>query len=141
MDLIKQIVARAQANKQRIVLPEGTEERTIQAADRLIADGVADIILLGNPDEIMALARQYGLGNISRATLVDPKNHEKKALYAEMLWNLRKSKGMTLEQAIKLGEDPLFLACLMIKNGDADGEIAGAKNTTGNVLRPAFQII
>lgn len=106
MDLIKQIVARAQANKQRIVLPEGTEERTIQAADRLIADGVADIILLGNPDEIMALARQYGLGNISRATLVDPKNHEKKALYAEMLWNLRKSKGMTLEQAIKLGEDP-----------------------------------
>ena len=138
MDLIKQIVARAQANKQRIVLPEGTEERTIKAADRLIADGVADIILIGNPDEIMALSQQYGLNHISEATLVDPLNHEKKGEYAELLWNLRKSKGMTLEQATKPAEDPLFLACLMIKNGDADGEIAGAQNTTGNVLRPAF---
>lgn len=141
MDLIKQIVARAQENRQRIVLPEGTEERTIKAADRLIADGVADIILIGNPDEIMALAQKFGLKNISQATLVDPLNNEKKELYADLLWNLRKSKGMTQEQAMKLVEDPLFLACLMIKNGDADGEIAGARNTTGNVLRPAFQII
>lgn len=135
------IIARAKANKQRIVLPEGTEERTLQAADRLLADGVADIILIGNPAEINELAARYGLNHIGEATLVDPKNNEKKAVYADLLFELRKKKGMTPEQAAALAEDPLYLACLMIKNGDADGEIAGAQNTTGNVLRPALQII
>lgn len=141
MDLMHDIIARAKANKQRIVLPEGTEERTLKAADRLLADGVADIILIGNPDEIGRLAAGFGLSNIGKATLVDPKNNEKKAVYAELLYELRKKKGMTPEQAAALAEDPLYLACLMIKNGDADGEIAGAQNTTGNVLRPALQII
>lgn len=141
MDLMQDIIARAKANKQRIVLPEGTEERTLKAADRLLADGVADIILIGNPDEINRLAAGLGLSHIGQATLVDPKDNEKKAVYAELLYELRKKKGMTPEQAASLAEDPLYLACLMIKNGDADGEIAGAQNTTGNVLRPALQII
>lgn len=141
MDLIQDIVARAQANKQRIVLPEGTEERTLKAADRLLADGVADIILIGNPAEINGLAERFGLTHIQEATIVDPENHEKKAAYAELLFQLRQKKGMTPEKAAVLVEDPLFLACLMIKAGDADGEIAGAENTTGNVLRPALQII
>lgn len=141
MDLMQDIIARAKANKQRIVLPEGTEERTLKAADRLLADGVADIILIGNPDEINKLAAELGLTNIDKATLVDPKNNEKKEVYANLLFELRKKKGMTIEQATVLAEDPLYLACLMIKNGDADGEIAGAQNTTGNVLRPALQII
>ena len=127
MDLMQDIIARAKADKQRIVLPEGTEERTLKAADQLLADGVADIILIGNPAEIKELAAGFGLNHIGEATLVDPKNHEKKAAYAE--------------KAAVLVEDPLFLACLMIKAGDADGEIAGAENTTGNVLRPALQII
>lgn len=135
------IIARAKANKQRIVLPEGTEERTLKAADRLLADGVADIILIGNPAEINESAARLGLNHIGEATLADPKNNEKKAVYANLLFELRKKKGMTLEQASALAEDPLYLACLMIKNGDADGEIAGAQNTTGNVLRPALQII
>lgn len=135
------IIARAKANKQRIVLPEGTEERTLRAADRLLADGVADIILIGNPAEINELAARFGLSHIGKATLVDPKNNEKKAVYADLLFELRKKKGMTPDQAAALAEDPLYLACLMIKNGDADGEIAGAQNTTGNVLRPALQII
>ena len=141
MDLMQDIIARAKANKQRIVLPEGTEERTLKAADRLVADGVADIVLIGNPDEIRKLAAELGLKHIDQTTLIDPKNHEKKAAYADLLFQLRQKKGMTPEKAAVLVEDPLFLACLMIKAGDADGEIAGAENTTGNVLRPALQII
>ena len=81
------------------------------------------------------------LTNISKAILINPKGHDKKEEYINLLVELRKSKGMTPEKAAKLVEDPLFLACLMIKNGDADGEIAGAQNTTGDVLRPALQII
>ena len=141
MNLIEDIIAHAKADKQRIVLPEGTEERTLKAADRLVADGVADIILLGNIAEITSLAKSYGLNNIGKATIIDPENHEKKQIYADLLFRLRQSKGMTPEKAIKVVEDPLYLACLMIKSGDADGEIAGAQNTTGNVLRPALQII
>lgn len=141
MNLLDSLVEKAKADKQRIVLPEGTEKRTLTAADQLIRDGVAEIILLGNREEIEEQAQQLGLENTNRATIVDPKKHEKKELYANLLYELRKKKGMTLEQAAQLVEDPLFLACLMIKNGDADGEIAGAQNTTGDVLRPALQII
>jgi phosphate acetyltransferase len=141
MNLIENIIARAKANKQRIVLPEGTEKRTLQAADKLITDGVADIILLGNPDEITTLASELKLQHIDIATIIDPQNHSKKKIYADLLYELRKKKGMTPEQAEKLIEDPLYLGCVMIKNGDADGEIAGARNTTGDVLRPALQII
>ncbi len=141
MNLMERMVGQARANKQRIVLPEGTEERTLQAADRLLADNIADIILIGNPNEIKELANKFNLKNIDKATCVDPKNHDKKESYANLLYELRKDKGMTPEKAAVVVEDPLFLACLMIKNGDADGEVAGAQNTTGNVLRAAFQII
>lgn len=141
MDLISQIVERAKANKQRIVLPEATEERTLKAANQILTDGVADLILLGNPEEIMNSAKEWGLGNINKATIIDPKNHEKKQEYAELLCELRKKKGMTMEEAQKLVENPLYLGCLIIKAGNADGQLAGAQNTTGNVLRPALQII
>lgn len=141
MDLVKQIVERAKANKQRIVLPEGTEVRTITAANQLLADGVAEIILIGNTKEIKELAVSLDLKNIDKATILDPQNYEKKEVYTNLLFELRKAKGMTIEQASKLAEDPLYIGCLMIKNGDADGEIAGAQNTTGDVLRPALQII
>ena len=141
MNLMDDIIKRAQADKQRIVLPEGSEERTLKAADRLLENKVADIILVGNPAEIKNLAEQYRLLHIEKATIINPLANEKKAVYANLLFELRKNKGLTLEQAGKLAEDPLYLACLMIKNGDADGEIAGARNTTGDVLRPALQII
>lgn len=141
MDLMQDIIERAKADKQRIVLPEGTEERTLKAADRLLADGVANIILIGNPAEITGLAAEFGLKNIEKATIVDPKNHGKKQAYTDLLVQLRQKKGMTPEKAAVLVEDPLYLGCLMIKAGDADGEIAGAQNTTGDVLRPALQII
>lgn len=141
MNLMDRMVEQARANKQRIVLPEGTEERTLKAADRILADNIADVILIGNPDEIRALANQYQLTHIDQATLVNPLSHDKKETYTQLLYELRKAKGMTLEKAQKTVEDPLYLGCLMIKNGDADGEVAGARNTTGNVLRSAFQII
>ena len=141
MDLISEIVKRAKANKQRIVLPEGTEERTLKAANQILTDGVADLILLGNPDEIMNLAKEWGLGNIHKATIIDPENNPKQEEYAQLLCELRKKKGMTIEEARKLVLNPLYLGCLIIKAGDADGQLAGARNTTGDVLRPALQII
>ena len=141
MDLISSIIERAKANKQRIVLPEATEERTLTAADRVLADGVAEIILIGNPAEVMALADKLGLKNIDKATIIDPQNHDKKEEYAQLLCELRKKKGMTIEEARQKVLDPLYLGCLIIKAGDADGQLAGAQNTTGNVLRPALQII
>ena len=141
MDLISEIVERAKANKQRIVLPEGTEERTLKAANQILTDGVADLILLGNPDEIMNLAKEWGLGNIHKATIIDPENNPKQEEYAQLLCELRKKKGMTIEEARKLVLNPLYLGCLIIKAGDADGQLAGARNTTGDVLRPALQII
>ncbi|WP_321520185.1 phosphate acetyltransferase [uncultured Bacteroides sp.] len=141
MDLINEIIARAKADRQRIVLPEGTEERTLKAADQVLADGVADIILIGSPEEIKKLAAEWDLKNIEKATIIDPANHAKKEQYAELLCELRKKKGMKIEDARKLVLDPLYLGCLIIKSGDADGQLAGAQNTTGDVLRPALQII
>ena len=141
LTLINSIVARAKADRQRIVLPEGTEERTLKAANQILTDEVADLILLGNPDEIHEAATKWGLGNIGKATIIDPENHSKQEEYAQLLCELRKKKGMTIEEARKLVLNPLYLGCLIIKNGDADGQLAGARNTTGDVLRPALQII
>jgi len=134
-------MARAKADLKRIVLPEGTEIRTLKAADIILKEKAAKLILIGNKAEILALAASNDLSSISEATIVDPENHEKSDVYAQLLFDIRKTKGLTMEDATKLSKDPLYLGCLMIKNGDADGELAGARNTTGNVLRPAFQIV
>ncbi len=141
MDLLSQIVARAKSNKQRIVLPEATEERTLRAADRVLAEDMADIILIGNPDEIKALAAQCGLNSIGKATIIDPENNPKSEEYAALLAELRKKKGMTIEQARELVKNPLYLGCMIIKTEGADGQISGALSTTGDTLRPALQII
>ncbi len=141
MDVIKNLIERARQDRQRIVLPEGTEERTIKAADKAIADGIADIIILGNKAEIAALAQKFELKNIEKATIIDPMDNPDAEKYANLLYELRKAKGMTMEDAQKLVCNPLYLGCLIIKAGDADGQVAGAQNTTGNVLRPALQII
>jgi phosphate acetyltransferase len=141
MDLLSQIVARAKSNKQRIVLPEATEERTLRAADKVLADDIAEIILLGNPDEINKLAAEWGLTHIGKATIIDPENSPKAEEYAEKLAELRKSKGMTIEEARKLVKNPLYYGCMIIKTEGADGQISGALSTTGDTLRPALQII
>ena len=141
MNLLEHIVARAKSNKQRIVLPEATEERTLKAADRVLADDLADLILIGNPDELKTLAAKWDLHNIDKATIVDPLNNSKAEEYAELLAELRKKKGMTIEQARELVKNPLYLGCMIIKTEGADGQISGALSTTGDTLRPALQII
>ena len=141
MDLVQSIIERAKSNKQRIVLPEATEERTLRAADKVLAEGVANIILIGNPAEINSLAEKWGLKNIDKATIIDPENNPKSEEYATLLAELRKKKGMTIEQARELVKDPLYLGCMIIKTGDADGQISGALSTTGETLRPALQSI
>ncbi|GJM60817.1 MULTISPECIES: phosphate acetyltransferase [Persicobacter] len=141
MSLIEKIKENAKKYNKRIVLPEGEEERTLQAADQIAAEGLAHIILIGNPNTIQEEAGRLGLNNLDKVTIIDPTNHDKKQAYTELLLDLRKSKGLTEEQASKLVENPLYLATLMIKAGDADGEVAGAQNATGDVLRPAFQVV
>ena len=142
MDLLQQIVARAKADKQRIVLPEAEEERTLKAADRVLADDIADIILIGNPGHIKELAAQWRLHHIGKATIIDPENNPKSEVYAAKLAELRKKKGMTIEQARELvTKNNLYLGCMIIKTEEADGQISGALSTTGDTLRPALQII
>jgi phosphate acetyltransferase len=141
MNLIDQIKENARKNKQRIILPESYEERTLKAADRLLQDGIAEIILLGKPQDIQKQAAGLGLKNIGKATLIDPLTNEKRETYAKMMTELRKAKGLTMEQAFEQLNNPLYFATVMIKYGDADGEVAGADNATGDVLRPAFQYV
>ena len=141
MNLLDQIFERAKNNLQRIVLPEGTEIRTLKAADIILKEKAAKLILIGDETEIEKLAAENNLTHLHEATIVNPEKDANMETYANLLFEIRKNKGMTIEEARKLAKDPLYLGCLMIKNGDADGELAGARNTTGNVLRPAFQIV
>lgn len=141
MQLFEKLTENARQNKQRIVLPEGNEPRTLKAADRIIADGLADIILIGDPAEINRMAAELALGNISRALIVNPADENVIDKYAPLFFELRKKKGITMEEARLTTANPLYLGCLMVKAGDADGQVAGAMNTTGNVLRAAFQVI
>ena len=141
MDLINRIKENAKKHSKKIILPESTEERTLKAADIIIEENIAQIILTGNPEEIKKEAARLNLKNIDKATIIDPMNHEKKDEYIDLMIEIRRKKGLNRETAAKLIEDPLYLATLMIKNGDADGEVAGAENATGDVLRPAFQYV
>lgn len=141
MDLFTDLTSRAREHRQRIVLPEGLEARTLTAADRIIADRLADIILIGNAKDILAMAKELKLKHIDKATIVDPADETIIDRYAPLFYELRKSKGITMEEARLTTANPLYLGCLMVKAGDADGQVAGAMNTTGNVLRAAFQVI
>lgn len=141
MELFDRLVQRAKDQRQRIVLPEGLETRTLTAANKILAEGIADLFLIGNPSEIDRLAKEMKLKHISKATIVDPADEKIIDRYAPLLYELRKKKGMTVEESRLTAANPLYLGCLMVKNGDADGQVAGAMNTTGNVLRAAFQVI
>ena len=141
MDILEKMIARAKANPQRIVLPEGDEPRTLEAANILLRDKIAQLILIGNPDKIRQMAAEKNYEFIKDAKIVDPINDPKMPEYANLLFELRKAKGMTEEEAKKKAQDPLYLGCLMIKAGDADGELAGARGTTADTIRPAFQIL
>ncbi len=141
MELITQLTKRAQQNLRHIVLPEGDEPRTLEAADQILAEKTARLTLIGNEKTIRALTAEKGLKHIDEAAIIDPETDKKMPVYADLLYELRKNKGMTHEEAEQKAKDPLYLGCLMIKNGDADGEVAGARGTTADTIRPAFQII
>jgi phosphate acetyltransferase len=141
MNLLDVIKENARKNPKRIVLPEGGEPRTLQAADEVLKNAIAKIILIGNPSEILAQATTAGLSHIKQATIVDPENFAKVDAYTDLMVKLRGHKGLTKSQAVDLLKDPLYLGTMMIKSGDADGEVAGAMNATGDVLRPAFQFV
>ncbi|MBE0641321.1 MAG: phosphate acetyltransferase, partial [Bacteroidales bacterium] len=118
-----------------------TEERTLKAANIILQEELARLIILGNKKEVHHLSEVLDLQFLDRATVIDPQDNPQLETYASLLYDIRKAKGLTMDEARKLCTDPLYLAVLMIKNGDADGEVAGAMNATGDVLRPAFQIV
>ncbi|MBO4621039.1 MAG: phosphate acetyltransferase [Paludibacteraceae bacterium] len=141
MDILSQMTARAKANKQRIVLPEGDEPRTLEAANIILKEGIANLILVGDPAVINRMAKENGYEYIKEATIFDPATDPAMEKYTNLLYELRKKKGLTMEEAVQKTKDPLYLGCLMIKAGDADGELAGARGTTADTIRPAFQIL
>lgn len=141
MSAIEKIKAKAKSSVKRIVLPEGTEPRTVKAAAKITAQGIARVTLLGNPEDVRRVAAETG-ADLAGISVIDPASDEKSAAYAELLFELRKAKGMTEDQARELVTgNPLYYGAVMLKAGDADGMVAGAINSTGNVLRPALQII
>ena len=140
MSMIERVYAKARADVKRIVLPEGEEERTLLAAAKLKAEGLAEPILLGKEETIRREARRVG-ADLRGLTLQDPETSEKKGEYAEALYELRKAKGLSREAAADLAKDPMYYGILMVKLGDADGLVSGAVHTTGDMLRPALQII
>ena len=136
IDVIKE---RAKQDKKRIVLPESMDRRTFEAAANVLKEGVAELIIIGTPEEVKA--NSEGL-DISKATIIDPHTYEKTNEYIDLLVELRKNKGMTKEEAEKLLlNEYMFYACIMVKAGDADGVVSGACHSTANTLKPALQII
>lgn len=139
MNFLESIKARAKQEKKRIVLPEGMDRRTFEAAAAALKEDLADIIIIGSPEEVGA--NSQGL-DISKATVIDPKTDSRTQGYIEKLFELRQAKGMTMEQATDLIlHDYMFFACMMVKNGEADGVVSGACHSTANTLRPSLQII
>lgn len=142
MDFVEKFKVRARANKKRIVLPEGLEIRTLRAANIALQEDIAFLSLIGNPQKIRELAEKENLQYIlEKADIINPQDHEKIEDYARIIFDNRKHKGVTFDKAIALIKNPLYLGVTMIKAGDADGELAGAQNTTGDVLRPGLQLI
>ena len=140
MGLIEQVKEKARLCVKRIVLPEGDEPRTVQAAARLFAEKLVCPVLLGNADSIRKQASELG-ANIDGIEIIDPMSSAKATEYAQCLYQLRKEKGVSEEMAAKLVQDPMYYGIMMVKLGDADGLVSGAVHTTGDMLRPALQII
>lgn len=139
MSLMDKIKDKAKSVKKNIVLPEGSEPRTIEAAAKITSEGIANVILLGDEQEIeKANTKQVDL---SGATIINPATSPKLQEYADMFYEMRKKKGITPEQALETTKDPLYYAVLMIKANDADGMVSGAIHSTGDTLRPALQVI
>lgn len=140
MAIIDKIMAKAKADVRHIVLPEGEEKRNIAAASSIVKAGIARITLLGNPEKIAETAKTLGV-DLTGADIINPASSDRAQPYAEALYMLRKSKGMTIEEATGKVSDPMYYGVMMVKMGDADGLVSGAIHSTGDMLRPALQII
>ncbi len=140
MSMIEMVKAKARAQVKRIVFPEGDEPRTVAAAEEIKREGLAEPLLLGDPEKIKKEAEKQDT-DLSGIRIIDPEYSEKTASYAEALYELRKAKGVTREQADQLVRDPMYYGIMMVKMGDADGLVSGAVHSTGDMLRPALQII
>ncbi len=140
MSVLDRIRERAKADLKHIVLAEGTEERTVQAAQLITEQGIAHVTLIGKLQEVYAVAAKYSV-NLDGVDIIDPETSPDYRRYADWFYDLRKEKGVTPEKALEQIADPLFYGAMLIKDGKADGMVAGAINTTGNTLRPGLQII
>lgn len=142
MHLMEQIKAKAKKNVQTVVLPESYDERMLFAARQITDEGLAKVVILGNPDEVKQAAAAKGV-DLAGVEILEPANSPKLGAYVDALVELRKSKGLTPEEAKQLltGKDNLYYAGMMVRLGDAGGEVAGATSTTGNVLKAAFQTV
>lgn len=139
MAIMDKIMAKARADKKRIVLAEGTEPRVIKAAEKIVKDGLADITILGNPDAIKAAEPSADLSGV---TIIDPLKSEYLQDFADTLYEMRKAKGMTPEKALEtMQKSVLFFGAMMIKKNLVDGMVAGAVHSTGDVLRAALQVV
>ncbi|HBP37830.1 MAG TPA: phosphate acetyltransferase [Clostridiales bacterium] len=138
MGFIDTIIAKAQSDKKTIVLPESYEPRTIEATAKILHRGIANVVLLGEKEKIMAVSPQW---DISGARFVNPATSAQYENYVQVFLEMRKAKGMTLEKARETMLDPLFFGVMMVKQKEADGMVAGAINSTSNTLRPALQIL
>lgn len=134
------IYARAKEAKKTIVLPEGLDPRVVTAAAGIRDRGYATPVLLGNPDAVQKIAQENGV-DLSGIQVVDPVTNPKRQQYADLLYDLRKAKGMTPEQAYDLAGNVLYTGVLMVKAGDADGEVSGATHSTADTVRPALQVL
>lgn len=142
MHLVDQIKAKACADVQTVVLPESYDDRMIEASARIVAEKLARVVLLGSTETLTTKAQKLGV-SLDGVDLIDPKKSEKLASYADELVELRKKKGLSYDDAVSLltADDHLYFAAMMVRLGDAGGAVAGADNTTGDVLRAAFQVV
>lgn len=139
MEFIEQLKEKARNNRKTIVLPEGMDKRTYEAAVQIKQEDFADIILLATPEEVEVYGKGY---NIDGITIINPREYAKTKEYAEEFYKLRKAKGMTQGQAYAmLISDYMYFACMMVRAGDADGVVSGACHSSANTLRPSLQII
>jgi phosphate acetyltransferase len=138
MSFIEKLIERAKSDVKTIVLPEGTDKRVVQAASMIKEQGIANVVLVGDEDEILKLADGLDLSGIK---IENPLKSDKTEEYSKIFYELRKSKGISLEQAAEFMKNPLYFGVMMVKNGDADGMVAGAANSTADTLRPALQIL
>jgi phosphate acetyltransferase len=142
MHLVEQIKAKAKKNLQTVVLPESYDERMLYAAQKIVEQGLARIVILGDPAVVRGDAAAKGV-NLDGIDILEPATSSKLQAYADAFVELRKSKGLTKEEALALltAKDNLYYAGMMVRTGDAGGEVAGATGTTGNVLKAAFQTV